>query len=86
MKIEWNDYSLKGPEASCSMEDELFCVSDGQTIGLARWANLMCEYPEGGYDYDEYDFKNLGDYIDINFWVGPINRVHVSKAEYIIES
>lgn len=83
--MEWNNSSKIYPKATCKLEDEIFCISDGEEVGLAMWINLHKEFPEQGHDCDEYDFKCLGPYIEQKFWIGPINKIYLDQTEYITE-
>ena len=79
---KWNDSSKIYPKQTCDLQDEIFCISDGQTIGLAIWVNLCSEDPECGADQDEYDFKVFGDYIEPKFWIGPISKSNFFATYY----
>ena len=66
------------PKCTDDLQEEVFCVSNVKQVGLARWANLSDEEPDGGHDHDEYEFKYIGCYVDPLFWMGPIEGVFVS--------
>ncbi len=72
--MNWNDSNVIYPKQSCEIEGEIFCISDGEQIGLGIWVNMSSEEPEAGHDQDEYDFKIIGGFIDPKFWVGPISK------------
>ena len=55
--MEWNDSKKIYPKQTCDLQDEIFCISDGEKIGLAIWVNLFSENPDCGASQDEYDFK-----------------------------
>jgi hypothetical protein len=61
------------PKATCDLRDYIFVVSDGEKMGLARWADLCCDDPECGADWDEFDFKLItSPWFKIKYWYGPI--------------
>jgi hypothetical protein len=82
--MEWKNSKVDYPESDCKNEDEIYFISDGILFGIARWANLAKENSEGGHDCDEYDFINLGEYIEPKYWNGPIQRCYACNHEYIL--
>jgi hypothetical protein len=80
--MEWNDAKKVYPKSTYDLQDEIFIVSDGKNIGFAVWVNLCSEDSECGADQDEYDFKCLSGFIEINFWIGPVKKVYANYIHY----
>lgn len=78
--MKFNESKKIMPESTHNLINEIFCVSNGKDFALARWANLADEHPEGGYDFDEFDFKPYGCYVEPLFWAGPIAGSDIWKV------
>ena len=73
MNIMWIELEKKCPKQTCQLRDFIFIVSDGEKLGLARWADLCADDPDCGSDQDEFDFKLItSPFFIIKYWYGPV--------------
>ena len=70
--MKWNCF-IGNIENHVKNQDELYIVSDGEKISLARWSCLVSDNPECGADHDEYEFKNdIYPYVVPRYYWGPV--------------